>query len=120
MVLEIPPADGEGSITGSVDDGWQTAIEDVGPAGVDKGKGGKYLILPPGYKEKVPDGYIPLPSSTFRLRPPALQSQERQRRRRPRTSEAARLDRAGGRTGRARLPSRCHEGVRRRLPAPQC
>ena len=41
MVLEIPPADQEDSITGSVDDGWQTAIEDVGPAGVDKGKGGK-------------------------------------------------------------------------------
>ena len=42
MVLEIPPA-GEGeSITGSVDEAWQTAIEDVGPAGVDKGKGGKY------------------------------------------------------------------------------
>jgi len=65
MVLEIPPADKENSITGSVDDGWQTAIEDVGPAGVDKGKGGKYLIVPPGYKEKVPDGYIPLPSNTF-------------------------------------------------------
>jgi len=65
MVLEIPPADQEASITGSVDDGWQTALEDVGPAGVDKGKGGKYLILPPGYKEKAPDGYIPLPSSTF-------------------------------------------------------
>src|SRR6266851_5911227 len=65
MVLEIPPADNEDSITGSVDDGWQTAIEDVGPAGVDKGKGGKYLILPPGHKEKVPDGYIALPSSTY-------------------------------------------------------
>jgi hypothetical protein len=64
VVLEIPPAD-EGSITGSIDDCWQTAIEDVGPAGVDKGKGGKYLLLPPGYKEKVPDGYIPLPSSNY-------------------------------------------------------
>jgi hypothetical protein len=51
MVLEIPRADDQNSITGSVDDGWQTAIEDVGPAGVDKGKGGKYLILPPDYKE---------------------------------------------------------------------
>ena len=61
IVLEIPPADGEDSITGSVDDGWQTALDDVGPAGVDKGKGGKYLILPPGYKEKVPEGYIALP-----------------------------------------------------------
>ncbi|RVI64097.1 DUF1254 domain-containing protein [Sinorhizobium meliloti] len=65
MVLEIPPAGQEESITGSVDDGWQTAIEDVGPAGVDKGKGGKYLILPPGHKEKIPDGYIALPSSTY-------------------------------------------------------
>jgi hypothetical protein len=32
IVLEIPPADG-GSIVGSIDDGWQTALEDVGPAG---------------------------------------------------------------------------------------
>ncbi len=64
MVLEIPPAD-EGSITGSVDDAWQTALEDVGPAGVDQGKGGKYLILPPGYKDKVPSGYIALASGTF-------------------------------------------------------
>lgn len=64
VVLEIPAADG-GSITGSVDDAWQTAIEDVGPAGVDKGKGAKYLILPPGYKERLPDGYLPMPSSTF-------------------------------------------------------
>ena len=41
------------------------ALEDVGPAGVDKGKGGKYLILPPGYKGEVPDGYISLPSQTY-------------------------------------------------------
>ena len=67
MVLEIPPASEglSGSITGSIDDAWQTALEDVGPAGVDKGKGGKYLILPPGYKEKAPDGYIALPSQTY-------------------------------------------------------
>jgi hypothetical protein len=64
MVLDIPPAD-EGSITGSIDDGWQVALEDVGPAGVDKGKGGKYLILPPGYKGKVPAGYIALASNTY-------------------------------------------------------
>jgi hypothetical protein len=64
-VLEIPPADEGGSITGSVMDCWQAPLEDVGPAGVDKGKGGKYLLLPPGYKEKVPDGYIALPSDNF-------------------------------------------------------
>jgi hypothetical protein len=32
---------------------------------VDKGKGGKFLVLPPGYKEKPPEGYIPLLSDTF-------------------------------------------------------
>ncbi len=61
IVLEIPRADG-GSITGTIMDCWQMALEDVGPAGVDKGMGGKYLIIPPGYKDLVPDGYLPLPS----------------------------------------------------------
>jgi hypothetical protein len=64
MVLEIPPADG-GSITGSIDDCWQNALEDVGPAGADKGAGGKYLILPPGYDAAVPEGYITVASDTF-------------------------------------------------------
>ena len=64
MVLEIPPADG-GSITGSIMDCWQTPLEDVGPAGVDKGRGGKYLILPPGDSGTVPDGYIALRSETY-------------------------------------------------------
>ena len=64
MVLEIPPAD-DGSITGTIMDCWQMALEDVGPAGVDKGKGGKYLILPPDYKDTAPDGYIALPSRRY-------------------------------------------------------
>ena len=64
MVLEIPPAD-KGVIVGSIDDCWQTAIEDVGPSGVDKGKGGKYVILPPDYKGKSPAGYFPMPASTY-------------------------------------------------------
>ncbi len=64
MVLEIPPAD-KGTIVGSIDDCWQTALEDVGPAGVDKGKGDKYLILPPGYKDKVPGGYISLACGNY-------------------------------------------------------
>lgn len=64
VVLEIPPAEG-GSITGTIMDSWQFPLEDVGPAGVDKGKGGKYLILPPDYKEKIPAGYIPFHSQTY-------------------------------------------------------
>ncbi len=62
MVLDIPPAEG-GSITGSIDDCWQTALEDVGPAGVDRGQGARYLITPPGHTAAVPDGYVHLPSS---------------------------------------------------------
>jgi hypothetical protein len=65
VVLEIPPADEGGSITGSVMDCWQAALEDVGPVGVDKGRGGKCLILLPGYNEKIPDGYIVMPSDNF-------------------------------------------------------
>ncbi|WP_278020930.1 DUF1254 domain-containing protein [Flavobacterium ginsengisoli] len=66
VVLEIPPAD-NGVFNGSVMTYWQNALEDVGPGGVDKGKGGKYLFLPPGYdKSKIPAGYIPLQSDTYR------------------------------------------------------
>lgn len=65
MVLEVPPAEG-GTLVGSIDDTWQLALEDVGPAGLDKGKGGKYLILPPGFKGSTPQGYQALQSQTFR------------------------------------------------------
>ena len=66
LVLELPPADENNVIVGSFDVAWQNALADVGPAGLDKGKGGKYLILPPGYKEKVPVGYFVLQSETLR------------------------------------------------------
>jgi hypothetical protein len=65
VVLEIPPAD-DGSITGSIDDAWQTALTDVGPAGTDKGVGGKYLILPPDHTGEMPEGFFVLPAETYR------------------------------------------------------
>ena len=64
MVLEIPPAD-DGVINGTIMDAWQVPLEDVGPAGVDKGKGGKYLILPPDPQGAAPKGYIALPSANY-------------------------------------------------------
>jgi hypothetical protein len=64
IVIEIPPAD-DGVINGSITDPWQAALEDVGPAGADKGAGGKYLITPPGYQESAPDGYIVLPCANY-------------------------------------------------------
>lgn len=66
VVVEIPPADADHVIVGSFDVSWQNALADVGPAGEDKGRGGKYLILPPGYKEAPPEGYIVLQSETYR------------------------------------------------------
>jgi hypothetical protein len=66
VVVEIPPADDNNVIVGSFDVAWQNALADVGPAGADKGKGAKYLLLPPGYKESPPDGYIVLQSETYR------------------------------------------------------
>ncbi len=66
VVVEIPPADAGHVIVGSFDVAWQNALADVGPAGSDKGKGAKYLITPPGYRDTPPDGYIVLPSETYR------------------------------------------------------
>jgi hypothetical protein len=66
LVLEVPPAD-DGVLNGSIMDLWQAAIEDIGPGGVDKGKGAKYAFLPPGYDaSKLPAGYIAMPSDTYR------------------------------------------------------
>ncbi|WP_433593769.1 DUF1214 domain-containing protein [Nocardia sp. CA-145437] len=64
VVLDIPPAEGDSTITGSIDSAWQTPLADVGPAGTDKGAGGRYLILPPGHDGRIPDGFIPLRSET--------------------------------------------------------
>ena len=57
--------DANGSFNGNIVTVWQMPLEDAGLLGVDKGEGGKYLILPPGYTGAKPDGYIPLQSDTF-------------------------------------------------------
>ena len=64
-MLEIPPAIEGLSITANIDNVWQVALQDAGPAGADEGKGGKYLMLPPGYARKPREGYIPLWSDTY-------------------------------------------------------
>ena len=60
IVLEVPP-----SVMGPIDDHNFLFLADVGPTGQDKGKGGKYLILPPGYEGNVPDGYFVVRSLTY-------------------------------------------------------
>ena len=54
-------------LMGPVDDANFLFAFDIGPTGMDKGKGGKYLILPPGYKGDVPEGYFVFKSPTYRL-----------------------------------------------------
>ncbi|MDM0021629.1 DUF1254 domain-containing protein [Variovorax saccharolyticus] len=66
-VLEVPAAGADGSVYGQVVDAWQLTIADVGPSGKDQGKGGKYLLTPPGYKDAIPDGYIHIPSPNYRV-----------------------------------------------------
>ena len=65
VVLEIPPAGDDGSINANIVTTWQMPLADGGPSGTDKGQGGKYLLLPPGYSGEVPEGYIPLQSDTY-------------------------------------------------------
>jgi hypothetical protein len=64
IVLDIPAAVGAG-LFGSMNDAWQVPQADVGPTGEDKGKGGKYVLLPPGRKQAVPAGYIPVRFPTY-------------------------------------------------------
>jgi hypothetical protein len=66
MVLEVPAAEGPLGIFGSLIDPFMVPLEDVGGAsGVDKGKGGKILITPPGYSKKIPAGYLHVPSAHY-------------------------------------------------------
>jgi hypothetical protein len=65
IVFDIPPGDAKASLTGNIVTVWQTALEDVGLLGIDKGAGGKFVVLPPDYKDKLPDGYTALGSDTY-------------------------------------------------------
>ncbi len=59
-MVEIPP-----KVLGLIDDFCYKWVTDVGITGADKGQGGKYLVLPPGYKGEVPAGYHVVRSATY-------------------------------------------------------
>jgi len=61
-VVEAPAG-----MLGAFNDAWFRYVQDVGPAGPDKGEGGKYLVLPPGYDGDVPDGYFVVEPETYTL-----------------------------------------------------
>src|SRR5277367_377785 len=70
LVFEAPPG-----LQGIFDDYWQRPIPvdggkffgDVGLPGPDGGKGGKFLLLPPGYKGDIPGGCYVYRSGTNNL-----------------------------------------------------
>jgi hypothetical protein len=54
VVVQVPP----GPIVGLIDDFWQKSISDLGLPGPDGDRGGKFLLVPPGYGGDMPaEGY---------------------------------------------------------------
>lgn len=51
LVIETPP-----NVLGIIDDFWFSWISDFGLAGPDKGKGGRFLLVPQGYEGTLPEG----------------------------------------------------------------
>ena len=60
VVIELPP-----KVLGIIDDFWYHWAADVGITGADKGQGGKYLVLSPGYSGEIPADYLVVRPSTY-------------------------------------------------------
>ena len=59
-IVEAPPG-----LLGGLSTMWQQSLIGLGPTGADKGKGGKFLLLPPDYKGEPPAGYFTAKSPTY-------------------------------------------------------
>ena len=60
LVVELPPG-----MLGFLDDAWFRYVSNLGVIGPDLGKGGKYLLLPPGYDGDEPEGYFIVKMPTY-------------------------------------------------------
>ncbi|MCK4563584.1 MAG: DUF1254 domain-containing protein [Verrucomicrobia bacterium] len=60
MIVESPP-----NTLGMLNDQYFRYVADLGNAGPDKGKGGKFLFLPPDWEGETPEGYFTYQSRTF-------------------------------------------------------
>ncbi len=60
VVVESPA-----NTLGLIDNFWFHYVTDAGLVGPDKGKGGKFLFLPPDYKGAMPSGYFVFKSKTY-------------------------------------------------------
>jgi hypothetical protein len=61
IVIEVP----RGPLIGLVDDHHHRWITDLGLPGKDGGRGGRHLIIPPGWSGRPPDGYITARADTW-------------------------------------------------------
>jgi len=62
IVVDVPAG-----MLGAFNDAWFRYVEDIGPFGPDKAKGGKYIVIPPGYEGEIPDGHFVVRSKTYRV-----------------------------------------------------
>ena len=65
VVIEIPGGTKDVSLFGVMMDSWQRPVAEVGAAGADGGRGGKYLLLPPNYQGDIPLGYLVTRQKTY-------------------------------------------------------
>jgi len=62
VILDAPAG-----VLGGINSHWMYPLMDIGPFGPDKGKGGKFLVLPPNYTGEKPDGYHIVQSDTYQV-----------------------------------------------------
>jgi hypothetical protein len=55
MVIDVPTVEAPSGILGTVDDMWFRWVTDIGLPGPDRGAGGRYLFVGPGYHGPLPD-----------------------------------------------------------------
>ena len=55
MVIDVPSIEAPSGVLGVIDDMWFRWVTDFGLSGPDRGQGGRYLLVGPGYDGALPD-----------------------------------------------------------------
>src|SRR5262249_37062168 len=61
-VVEAPPM-----LLGGINDMWQHVLAAIGQTGIDQGKGGKFLLLPPDFKGEASQGYFVVKCTNYQM-----------------------------------------------------
>ncbi|HUU72947.1 MAG TPA: DUF1214 domain-containing protein [Burkholderiales bacterium] len=67
VVVEVPPANDKAGLFGQIADHWYQTFVDIGPIGIDKGKGARLVLTPPGWSGDIPAGFTEVKSPSFRI-----------------------------------------------------